>query len=208
MEGFEPQLVQPGHWAFPPRPQRGRSFHAGRLWRADWCLARSRDLWRAQGSGRLPEDTARLRPCSARAGSHGLLLSSFISSSLPLHIPVSIPGLFSRAGGKYLQRSPGAFRHPISIFSWDDSTGKRRPCHCSNSYRREKKTNLKSCLCKLGPKLWWCLSRTWFVMGESWPAKEFIPASIFLFQFRHLQIVLHFYKPIKHTLSVTESRPY
>lgn len=72
-----------------------------------------------------------------------------------------------------------------------------------------KKTNFKSCLCKLGSKVWWCLSRTWLVMGESWPAKKSLYQHLsFCSSLGIYELCFIFYKPIKHTPSVTESRPY
>lgn len=138
--------VQSGHWAlFPQSPEeenirriRRRQITKGWLIHGqvpkppEGSEEPARGHWPGQHS--LPE-----------LGSPRLLQScSYRSSLLPS------PRLFSRHWEKYLQWSPGTFRHPISVFSWDDSTGKWRPRHCTNPYRRK---NWESCLCKLGSKV-------------------------------------------------------
>lgn len=138
--------VQSGHWALLSQSPEEENIQRSQIMKG-W-LIHGQEPRPPEGLGEPARGHWPGQHSQPELGSPRLLQScSYQPSSL-----LPTPRLFSRHWEKYLQWSPGTFRHPVSVFSWDDSTGKWRPCHCANTYRRK---NLESCLCKLGSKGGW-----------------------------------------------------
>lgn len=134
-----------GHRAFPPVPGGECSVPADYGGLTDSGLGQSPLAGSGLGAqGSLPDHISGPGPHFRTRGQRPQAAAERPCSASPPSAATLRPRL-PGGGRTYLQRGPGAFRHAVSILSRDDSAGKGRPGHRSDSYRRGTTQTIACC---------------------------------------------------------------